>query len=83
MIYFIVIIAILIVIISFSIIYGWVKLKPFNQRPFNIETFDGLNSPFSSIFYRNGLYRSCLVKNKYYKLYFSAYDSDSAYLGVA
>ncbi len=35
-------------------------------------------------FYRNGLYRSCLVRNeKDYRLYFSAYDYDNTYIGLA
>lgn len=35
-------------------------------------------------FYRNGLYRSCLVKVDHkYKLYFSAYDYDNTYIGLA
>jgi len=58
------------------------------------ESHDGINWAFvndllspakvAGCFYEKGLYRSCIVKdNQEYKLYFSAYDMDRTYIGLA
>lgn len=58
------------------------------------RSFDGINWDYMQTmlmpskkvgsFYCNGLYRSCLVRqNKLYRLYFSAYDFDNTYIGLA
>jgi len=55
----IIILSLSIAIITFFsalVVIRWQCLKPYNQCPLKIETFDGLNSPFhpSVIFFKNG-----------------------------
>lgn len=47
----------ILVIIAIAFVwYKWQSLKPYNQRPLKIETFDGLDSPYhpSVLYFENG-----------------------------
>ena len=49
------VLGVLIVIIAW-IVLAWIKLRPYNQKPLEINTFDGSNSPYhpSVLYFENG-----------------------------
>ena len=54
--FFTIILILLVTIIGLNILYYSRKLKPYNQRPLDIKTFDGSNSPYhpSVAYFKNG-----------------------------